>query len=59
MWIVAKIKNKNFKIFSKKFERKIKRSYFLLSKNKGKRFKQKSIRQYVFCHHKLFSDVQF
>ena len=59
MWIVAKIKNKNFKIFSKNLKEKLNGVIFYFPKIKEKDLNKNLLGNYVFCHHKLFSDTNF
>ena len=53
----SKIKNKILKFFSK-FERKLNGVIFTFQ-NKGKDLNKNLLGNYVFCHHKLFSDTNF
>ena len=67
MWIVAKIKNNNFKIFQKEFSKKLKENNIIFyepayaCKNffKGKIIEKKRslLENYVFCKHEYFKKI--
>tara|TARA_B100001989_G_C24482419_1_gene435164 strand:- start:516 stop:989 length:474 start_codon:yes stop_codon:yes gene_type:complete len=59
MWIVAKIKNNNFNIFSQNLSEKLKGVSFYFPKIKEKDLNKNLLGNYVFCNHKLFSDRNF
>ena len=53
MWIVAKIKNNNFNIFSKNLKEKLNEVNFYFPKIKEKIINKNLLGNYVFCYHKL------
>ncbi len=56
MWVVAKIKNNNFNIFSQNLSEKLNGVNFYFPKIKEKNLNKNLLGNYVFCNHKLFRE---